>query len=132
MADITTIIEKTKELGELLSQSEQVKAYAAAKVAYDQDNEIQELVGQFNIRKMSMAALSQQDNPDEERINSHEEKIKEIYDRIMESELMIDLQMKGQAVEQLIGEINNILNFYVTGENPQGCSGNCSSCGGCK
>lgn len=131
MTDIKDIIEKTKELGELLKNSEQVTAFAAAKLAYDESKEMQELMGQFNIHKMSMNVLAKQDNPDNERISMHEEKIKEIYDKIMESPVMTEYQLKSQAVEQLLGEINNILNFYVTGETPGGCTGSCSTCGGC-
>lgn len=131
MADIKDIIEKSKELGELLKDSEQVKAFNAARLAYDENKEIQELLGQFNIHKMSIAALSKQDNPDENRIAQHEEKLNEIYGKIMESELMTAYQQKSQAVEQLLAEINNILNFYVSGETPQGCTGSCATCGGC-
>lgn len=131
MADIVEIIEKTKELGKLLAESEQVKALAAARLAYEQNVEIQDLNGQFNIHKMSIAALSKQDNPDEERIAGHEDKLREIYDKIMSSEVMTDYQTKTQTVEQLIAQINNILNFYISGENPQGCTGSCATCGGC-
>ena len=131
MADIVEIIEKTKELGKLLSESDQVKALAAARLAYEQNAEIQDLNGQFNIHKMSIAALSKQDNPDEERIAGHEDKLRDIYDKIMSSEVMTDYQTKTQTVEQLIAQINNILNFYISGENPQGCTGSCATCGGC-
>lgn len=131
MADIVEIIEKTKELGKLLAESEQVKALAAARLAYEQNAEIQDLNGQFNIHKMSIAALSKQDSPDEERIAGHEDKLREIYDKIMSSEVMTDYQTKTQTVEQLIAQINNILNFYISGENPQGCTGSCVTCGGC-
>lgn len=132
MAEITEIIEKAKELGKLLSDSAQAKEFNAAKTAYDQDSEIQELIGQFNIHKMSMAALSKQENPDEVRISEHEDKLRDVYDKIMESELMTQYQLKSQAVEKLISEINNILNFYIFGEEAQGsCSGNCAGCNGC-
>ena len=131
MADIVEIIEKTKELGKLLSESDQVKALAAARLAYEQNAEIQDLNGQFNIHKMSIAALSKQDNPDEERIAGHEDKLRDIYDKIMSSEVMTDYHTKTQTVEQLIAQINNILNFYISGENPQGCTGSCATCGGC-
>ena len=131
MTDIAQIIEKTKELGKLLSDSDQVRAMLAARLAYEQNTDIQELNGQFNIHKMSIAALSKQDNPDEERIAGHEEKLREIYDKIMSHELMTEYQTKTQVVEQLIGQINSILNFYISGENPQGCTGSCDTCGGC-
>lgn len=129
--DIAEIIEKTKELGRLLENSRQVKELSAARAAYQQDADIQDLNGQFNIHKMSIAALSKQENPDEERISGHEQKLKEIYDSIMSSEVMTQYQKSTEAVEQLVSEINNILNFYITGQTPQGCSGSCATCGGC-
>ncbi len=133
MSQITEveIIEKAKELGLLLKDSDIVKEYTAAKTAYEQDRHIQELLGQFNIHKMSMAMLSKQDNPDEERIADHEKQLEDVYNKIMESELMIEFQKKSERVESIIGNINNIINLYVSGGENGGCSGSCSTCSGC-
>ena len=131
MSNITEIIEKAKELGQLLKESEQVTALAKARADYEHNGEIQELLGQYNVHKMSIAALSKQENPDEERIADHEDKLSQVYNKIMESELMTEYQLKSQAVESLVAQINNILNFYISGEEPQGCSGSCATCGGC-
>lgn len=131
MDNVTLIIEKAKELGQLLKESEQVKALDAARIAYEEDKHMQELIGQFNLHKMSIAAISNQENPDEKRLADHEAKLHEVYDEIMQSELMTEYQTKSQGVESLVAEINNILNFYITGETPSGCSGSCATCGGC-
>lgn len=131
MDDVTLIIEKTKELGELIKNSNQVKELAVAKAAYEENAEIQDLLGQFNLHKMSIAAISKQENPDEKRLAEHEAKLHEAYDKIMASDAMTEYQLKSQAVESLMAEINNILNFYITGETPTGCTGSCSTCGGC-
>ena len=133
MAEITEveIIEKAKELGLLLKDSVIVKEYIAAKAEYESNREIQELLGQFNLHKMSISMLSNQENPDEERIAEHETKLHEVYDKIMESDLMTAFQEKSQKVDTIIGNINSILNLYVSGGNSNGCSGSCSTCGGC-
>ena len=133
MSQITEaeIIEKAKELGVMLKDSVVVKEYVAAKAAYESDREIQEMLGQFNLHKMSISMLSNQENPDEERIAEHESKLHEVFDKIMESELMTIFQEKSQKVDTIIGNINSILNMYVSGGNTGGCSGSCSTCGGC-
>lgn len=131
MTNITEIIEKTKELGQLLKDSDQVIALSKAKADYDQNTEIQELMAQFNMHKMSIAALSKQENPDEQRIADHEDKLRQVYDKIMESDVMTEYQLKSQAVEALVVQVNNIINFYISGEEPQSCSGSCATCGGC-
>ncbi len=125
------IIEKAKELGVLLKDSEIVKEYIAAKTAYEQDRQIQELMGQFNLHKMSMSMLAKQEHPDEERIADHEKQLEEVYNKIMETELMADFQQKSQRVDAIISNINSIINLYISG-NPTGvCTGSCSTCGGC-
>ena len=131
MADIVEIIEKTKELGALLKDSEPVLALAKARADYDQSKEIQDLMGEFNLHKMTIAALGKQENPDEKRLAEHEVKLSEVYNKIMENELMTRYQEKSQAVESLMAQINNIISFYITGEEPQSCTGSCATCGGC-
>lgn len=131
MNNVTEIIEKAKELGELVKNSTQVKELAAAKTAYEENAEMQKLIGEFNLHKMSIAAISKQENPDEKRLAEHEDKLHNVYDKIMQAEVMTEYQLKSQAVESLVAEINTIINFYITGETPQGCTGSCSTCGGC-
>ena len=125
------IIEKAKELGLLLKDSDIVKDYTAAKAAYENNQEMRELLGQFNLHKMSIAMISKQENADEERLAEHEEKLTEVYNKIMESPLMMDFQEKSNRVETIISNINSILNLYITGEPAGGCTGSCSTCGGC-
>jgi cell fate (sporulation/competence/biofilm development) regulator YlbF (YheA/YmcA/DUF963 family) len=125
------IIEKAKELGALLQSSEQVQKYNAAKTAFDQDEETQKMVQEFNLHRMTMMTLGGGENPDEARIAEVEERLKDVYGRIMESESMKAMQEAGKAVEEMMGQVNGVLSFYVTGEEPQSCTHDCSSCGGC-
>lgn len=128
---MTEIIEKAKELGALLQSSEQVQKYNAAKAAFEQDEETQKLVKEFNLHRMTMMTLGSGENADEARIAEVEERLKDVYGRIMESESMKAMQESGKAVEEMMGQVNGVISFYVTGEEPQNCTHDCSSCGGC-
>ncbi len=125
------IIEKAKELGALLQSSEQVQKYNAAKAAYEQDDEVQKLIKEFNLHRMTMMTLSSGENADEARIAEVEERIKAVYGKIMECESMKTMQDAGKAVEEMMGQVNGVLSFYITGEEPQSCTHDCSTCGGC-
>ncbi|MBQ8894083.1 MAG: YlbF family regulator [Clostridia bacterium] len=125
------IIEKAKELGALLQSSEQVQKYNAAKDAYNQDEEVQKLVHEFNLQKMTLMSLSEAEEPDQNRIAEIEERIKSIYAKIMENEKMKRMQETGKAVEEMLGQVNGVISFYVTGEEPSSCTHDCSTCGGC-
>lgn len=125
------IIEKAKELGALLQSSEQVQKYNAAKAAFEQDEEAQKLVKEFNLHRMTMMTLNSGEGADEARIAEVEERLKTVYGKIMENESMKAMQESGKAVEEMMGQVNGVLSFYVTGEEPQSCTHDCSSCGGC-
>ena len=128
---MTEIIEKAKELGALLQSSEQVQKYTAAKAAFDQDEEAQKLVQEFNLHRMTLMTLSTGADADQDRIAEVEERVKSVYTKIMEKESMVAMQDAGKAVEELMGQVNGVLSFYVTGEEPQSCTHDCSTCGGC-
>ncbi len=125
------IIEKAKELGALLQSSEQVQKYNAAKAAYEQDDDAQKLIKEFNLHRMTMMTLSSGEDADETRIAEVEERIKAVYGKIMECESMKNMQEAGKAVEEMMGQVNGVLSFYITGEEPQSCTHDCSTCGGC-
>lgn len=128
---MTEIIEKAKELGALLQTSEQVQKYNAAKDAYEKDEDVQKLIKEFNMHRMTMANLADAEDQDPSRVAEIEERIKAVYGKIMENENMVMMQSASKAVEELLGQVNGVLSFYITGEQPSECTHDCSTCGGC-
>ena len=128
---MTEIIEKAKELGALLQASEQVQRYNAAKASYDGNEDLQKLIQEFNLQRMSMMNLSSAEEPDEARMAELEERIKEIYANIMQNPVSVELRDSKQAVEAVLNQVNGVISFYVTGEEPSSCTHDCSTCGGC-
>lgn len=123
------IIEKTKELGALLEESEIIKRQRAAKKAFDTDAELQELVGAFNLAKMSLMNESNKEQPDAALTEEYRKKTSECYEKIMQHPIMMELNDAEIALENLINQINAIIQQSITGE--QGCTHNCATCGGC-
>ena len=124
---MTAIIEKTKELGALLQASAQVQRYNAAKAAYEADEEVQKLVKEYNLQRMNMMNAGD----DETRMAELEERVKGIYNQVVASASMIEMQAAGQALQELLNQVNGVISFYVTGEEPNSCTHDCSTCGGC-
>lgn len=125
------IIEKTKELGALIQESEAVKNYNQAKIAYDTDEELQKLVKEFNLHKMTLMSLTGSEEQDADRIAEVEERVKAVYARISENENVIKMQEATKAVEALLNQVNGVISYYITGEEPSSCTHDCSTCGGC-
>ncbi|MBQ4052037.1 MAG: YlbF family regulator [Clostridia bacterium] len=128
---MTEIIEKAKELGAMLQASEQMKRYNASKLAFEADEEVQNLVKEYNLQRMNMMNVSEEEDADGSRMAELEERIKAIYEKVMAAPTMVEMQAAGQALQELVGQINGVISFYVTGEEPTSCTHDCSTCGGC-
>jgi cell fate (sporulation/competence/biofilm development) regulator YlbF (YheA/YmcA/DUF963 family) len=115
---IMDIIKMTRELGKAIQQDERYAAYMAAKQANDNDEELQKLKS-------------------EERLKTLDEELKSIYAQIMGNDGMIAFNTAQNELEQLISDVNQIITMCANGEDPDtceiqhGCSGSCSTCGGC-
>jgi len=128
---MTEIIEKAKELGAMLQASEQMKRYNASKLAFEADEEVQNLVKEYNLQRMNMMNVLEEEDADGSRMAELEERIKAIYEKVMAAPTMVEMQAAGQALQELVGQINGVISFYVTGEEPTSCTHDCSTCGGC-
>jgi cell fate (sporulation/competence/biofilm development) regulator YlbF (YheA/YmcA/DUF963 family) len=139
------IIELTRNLGVELQKQEEYKKYAAAKKANDEDKQLQDDIGQFNLLRMQIdKCLSSEDgeeNVDKEalrtKITDLTTQLKDIYSKIMSSEVMVNYNIAKTELDTLVNKINAIITLAVNGEDPltcdisEGCSGSCESCSGC-
>ena len=127
----------TRELGKAIQADERYKAYMTAKEANDNNTELQKLIGDFNLIRMNINQAMSAENKDEENLKKLDEEMRALYAQIMGSEGMIAFNEAQNALEQLIGDVQQIITMCANGEDPDtcqvshGCSGSCSSCSGC-
>ena len=124
------ILEKAKELGKLIEESEIVVKQKAAKAEFDSSAELQELIGAFNLAKMSLMNESNKDKPDAEKTEEFRKQTTEAYEKVMTHPIMQQLNDAEIALEGLLNQINAILQQSITGETG-GCTHNCATCSGC-
>lgn len=121
------ITEKAVELGKMIQESEEMKALKAAEEKQQADEETMKLIQIYNMKCVSISndvrdgKISQEDAMAEN---------KKEYDKIMENEYISDFIKAKNAFNDMIERVNNILTFYITGEEP-GCSHGCDGCDGC-
>ena len=124
------IIEKAKELGALLEQSELVKKQREAKAAFDSNEDLQKLIGEFNLAKMALTNESNKDEPNSDMLEQYRGQTTSAYEKIMQHPVMIELNDVEIAMDNLVGQINQILQNSIAG-NEGGCTHNCATCSGC-
>ena len=126
------VFQKTRELGEALLQSE---AYLNMKAAEDramQNEEAANTMAQFLEKRNALHALMQSENPDPVAMKRVSDEMDGLQDRMQMIDDILDLTEARNNFNSLIAQINQVLQFIVTGRMDEGgCEGDCGSCGGC-
>lgn len=128
---MSKITDLATELGQAIEGDETFLKYQAAKAKHDDDSQLQELIGQFNLKKMSVMNMMNSSDKDDARLSQLQNEMHAAYEAVMRHPVMVEFNAAQQEMEKLVGEVYSILNYYITGEEPGGCTGSCSTCGGC-
>ena len=135
-----TVIEAARELGKVVQADERYIEYVKAKKVNDEDEKLQNLIGEFNLIRQNLALESDKepDKIDNDKVKELNAKMHAAYNEIMTNENMAMFTMAKQGMDKLMSEINTILTYSVEGEDPAtcpseppqaACSGECGSCG---
>ncbi|NLK70566.1 MAG: YlbF family regulator [Clostridiales bacterium] len=131
------IIEKARELGKMIQQDERYKAYYDAKEKNDKDEELQALIGEFNLKRVDLNREMSKDDKDMERLRELDSEIKSLYGKIMANPNMEVFNDAKNAMDELLSQINTIITASANGEDPEtcatqsSCGGSCAGCSGC-
>ena len=126
-----------RELGKAIQQDERFIRYAKARLANDSDSALQEAIGQFNIARMELDREVNSENKDDEKVKSLNENLRKVYGDIMSSPAMVEYNTAKAELDTMVNEVNVIISKSIDGEDPEtcdlhsGCTGSCSTCGGC-
>lgn len=134
-----TVIDKARELGVMIQQDERYAAYYAAKDANDNDETLQNMINEFNMKRMQLNSEMSKEQRDEAKLAELDKAIKNLYSDIMSNENMDNYNKAKNAMDALLNEINMVITFSANGEDPMSCpttqehscGGSCSTCGGC-
>ncbi len=132
------IIEMAKELGKAIQADERYIAYGLAKQANDEDEQLQNLIQAFNLKRTELQMEISNPEKNADKIQELNQLIKDIYQKIMANPRMLVYNNAKNAMEQLMSQVNNIITMSANGINPDeidleslSCAGDCSTCGGC-
>ena len=134
-----TCIEMFKKAAVAMQTDERYIELDAARRANEADEELQNLIGDFNLARMDLNNELSMDERNDERISELNEKINQTYTQVMNHPCMKRYNEAKAAAEQLVNHIDAIINTAMNGGDPMtveapaagGCSGSCSSCSGC-
>jgi len=108
-----------------------------ARKANDNDENLQNLIGEFNLARMDLNNEIGKSERDDARITELNEKVNNLYGQIMGDEGMTAYNEAKRECENLVNYIDAIINTAMNGGDPMtvqepstSCTGSCSTCGG--
>ncbi|MFI3325803.1 MAG: YlbF family regulator [Clostridia bacterium] len=132
------IITLAREMGKELQKDDAYKAYQVAKENSDKDVELQNLIGEFNLKRMAINNEAQKSERDDDLIQKLNTELREVYNTIMENENMNAYNVAKTEIDALVQRATAIIGMCAEGEDPEtadvdlsSCGGDCGSCGGC-
>ena len=126
------IFQKTRELGEALLESEIYTKMKAAEEKAMKNEEAARLMSEMLERRSSIQEMMQQTNPDPAALKRLSDEMDDIQERLQMMDDIVELTQARSEFNSLIGQVNQVLQFIVTGRMDYGdCGGDCSACSGC-
>lgn len=133
-------IKAARELGKAIQADPRYIDYVNAKEANDKDESLQNLIGEFNLKRQSIQyEMNKPDGEkDADRIAKLNTEMQEAYGKVMGNVNMANFVIVKNALDKLLEDVNMIISMCCEGEDPDtceptahACSGSCSTCGGC-
>ncbi|MCX7714611.1 MAG: YlbF family regulator [Clostridia bacterium] len=121
------IIEKTKELGEMIRSSNEMARLKAAEDIQNNDETAQNLLKEYNLKRINISRDMQNGKISKEEAMK---KAQNDFDELSKNEVISAYIAAKREFDAMVQKINDVLNFYITGHDSS-CGHDCGSCGGC-
>ena len=126
------IFEKTRELGQALLESEVYAKMKEAETKAMQNMEAAEMMASYLEKRQQIQAMMEEENPDPGAMKRLSDEMDEIQEKLQMIDDITNLTIARAEFNQVIGQINQVLQFVVTGRmEEEGCSGDCGGCTSC-
>ena len=132
------MIQLARELGKAIQQDERYLNLKKAKEAADADAALQQLIGDFNLKRMAINNEAMKEDRSEEKLQELNTELRHTYAQIMQNENMTAYNQAREALDAVMKRVNAIISLSAEGENPEtadlteeSCGGSCASCAGC-
>lgn len=131
------LISLARQMGHAIQNEKEYKDLQTAKVAADNDKELQDLIGEFNLKRIAINNEACKEDRDEDRLRELNTEMRDLYTKIMSNENMTAYNNAKTALDTVMQRVLAIITQSAEGEDPdttdfsQSCTHDCSTCGGC-
>ncbi len=130
---MTKIIELAHALGEEIAKSDEIKNLNETKEVFDANEELQAKMREYEAERLLLGQEFAKENgeADEKAVANLKARIEELTKEISASPEYIAFATAQKAMNDLMASVNAEIKFCITGERPESCTHDCSTCSGC-
>ena len=130
---MTKIIELAHALGEEIAKSDEIKNLNSKKEIFYSNEELQAKMREYEAERLLLGQEFAKENgeADEKAIANLKARIEELTKEISTSPIYMEFANAQKAMNDLMASVNAEIKFCITGERPQTCTHDCSTCSGC-
>ena len=127
------IFELAAALGQKLKEDERLVRLEAARAAYENDETIMTLSTEYMVQQQAMQAeaTKEEGERDEALIEAISARIDALYTELTETPVYKEFEAAQNEVNDLMSRVNDTINAQIMDGEPDGCTHDCSTCGGC-
>ncbi|MDP4121362.1 MAG: YlbF family regulator [Bacillota bacterium] len=131
------IIRMARDLAQEIQKQEFYLKLQIAKQNSDEDTELQNLIQEFNLKRMAINNEAAKSDRDDEKLQQFNTEMREAYAKIMQNENMTAYNSAKEEMDHLLQRVFAIISQSAEGDDPEttdyvpSCGGSCSSCSGC-
>lgn len=133
------IIEMARELGKKLQSEDSYILLNTAQKAVEEDDVLQAAIADFNMKRYELTKEVAKQDRDDKKIEELDKTVRDMYDKVTNDPKMVAYNNAQDEFNDIFEYVIHILQMSASGDDPDtiqkpeegGCSGDCSSCGGC-
>ena len=107
------VIKEARNLGKAIQSDPRFLRYAKARLANDDNSELQDAIGNFNLVRMELDREANSETKSDDKIKELNEKLRGIYSEIMSSPSMVEYNTAKADLDTMMNEINTIISKCV-------------------
>ena len=125
------VFEKAHELGTMIAESDTFKRLNDAREAQSKDGEASLVLMNYNRKREQLIKEAAEPDISNERMQEIRNEMEREVEKLNSNKSIAEFMEAMQEFNDMMEQVNAIVGSYINPAEEGGCSGNCSSCGGC-
>ena len=125
------VLEQARLLGQSIADSEVHQAMRGSEEAVMQDDRASSLMQEYTSLKVEVQQMLEGENPNEVLLQERSDRLQDLQDELNDMPIVQQMLEARGNFAQMMAQVNQVIQFMVTGEMSSDCGGDCGGCNGC-